>query len=93
MGLEAITRCVETGEYLSDVHTMEHLRREKHFEGDLFDWRDHSSWAETESHSLLERAFEKAGHIVETHQVPPLAEKLEKELDSIVAAADKELLV
>jgi trimethylamine:corrinoid methyltransferase-like protein len=71
---------------------MEHLRMEAHFESDLFDWRDHKSWSEADSRSLLERAWEKACHIVEDHEVPPLEEKLERELDSIVAAANKELL-
>jgi hypothetical protein len=40
----------------------------------------------------LERALENACHIVEDHEVHPLEEKREKELDSIVAAANKELL-
>jgi len=92
MGLEAISRGIDTGEYLSDGHTLEHLRREKRFAGDLFDWRNHESWAQTDSRSLLERAWEKACHIIENHQVPPLEEKLERELDRIVAAADKDLL-
>ncbi len=91
-GLEAISRCIETGEYLSDEHTVEYLRVERHYEGDLFEWRSRESWLETDSRSLLERAWEKAHHIIKTHEVPPLEEKLEKELDAIVAAADKELL-
>jgi trimethylamine--corrinoid protein Co-methyltransferase len=92
MDLEAISRGIETGEYLSDAHTLEYLRKEKHFASDLFDCRNHESWAETDSRSLLERAWEKASHIIKTHQVPPLEEKLAKELDSIVAAADNDLL-
>jgi len=92
MGLEAISRAINTGEYLSDAHTIKYLRREKRFADDLFDWRNHESWVQTDSRSLLERAWEKALHIIENHQVPPLEEKLEKELDSIVAAADKDLL-
>ena len=91
-GLEAISRGIDTGEYLSDAHTLKYLRREKRFADDLFDWRNHESWVQTDSCSLLERAWEKALHIIENHQIPPLEEKLEKELDSIVAAADKDLL-
>lgn len=92
MGFEAISRGIDTGQYLSDTHTLKYLRREKRFADDLFDWRNHESWAQMDSCSLLERAWEKACHIIENHQAPPLAEKLEKELDSIVAAADKDLL-
>jgi trimethylamine--corrinoid protein Co-methyltransferase len=92
MGLEAISRCIETGEYLSDAHTMAHLHVEKHFDSDIFDWRDHESWAEGDALSFLERAGNKACRIIETHDVPPLERKHEKELDRIVAAADEDLL-
>ena len=92
MGLNAIARGVENGDYLSDEHTLAHLHREKRYAGDLFDWRNHESWSDTDGRSLLKRAREKAADIIESHQVPPLEEKLEQELDWIVAAADKELL-
>jgi trimethylamine---corrinoid protein Co-methyltransferase len=92
MDIEVISRCIKTGEYLSDAHTLEHLHREERFAGDLFDWRNHESWVESDSRSLLERAREKARHMIENHRVPPLEENLERELDRIVAAADKDLL-
>ncbi len=92
MNLEAISRGIKTGEYISNTHTLEYLRKEKRFESDLFDYTNHESWLETDSRSLLERAWEKASHLSKTHQVSPLEEKLEKELDSIVNAADKDLL-
>jgi trimethylamine:corrinoid methyltransferase-like protein len=68
------------------------LRKEIHFDSDLFDWRNNESRSETRVRSLLEKAWEKASNIIENHQVPPLEEKLVKELDCIVAAADKDLL-
>jgi trimethylamine--corrinoid protein Co-methyltransferase len=92
MSLEAISRGIETGQYVSDLHTLEHLRKEMRFDSDLFDWRNNKSCSETSDRSLLEKAWEKACNIIENHQVPPLEEKLARELDCIVAAADKDLL-
>jgi len=92
MSLEAISRGIESRQYVSDLHTLEHLRKEMHFDSDLFDWRNNESRSEMSACSLLEKAWEKASNIIENHHVPPLEEKLVKELDRIVAAADKDLL-
>jgi trimethylamine--corrinoid protein Co-methyltransferase len=90
--LEIIARNIEKGEYLSDAQTLECLRQGTNFMSELFDYRDHESWFEKDSATLVERAREKAVYIIETHQVDPLDDAVEKELDAIVAAADKELL-
>ena len=42
---------------------------------------------------MLERAQEKVEHILSDHVVPPLSDKQEKELDAIMAAAEKELVI
>ena len=43
MGLEAIYRGIETGQYVSDVHTLDHLRKDTRFDSDLFDWKKQRS--------------------------------------------------
>ncbi|MCF8076647.1 MAG: trimethylamine methyltransferase family protein [Desulfotignum sp.] len=92
MGLDAISRSVESGQYLSDPHTIFHLRREIHFTSDLFDLKNHASWLDSGGRSLVHKAWEKALSIMENHDVPPLDEKLEAELDRVVALADKKRL-
>jgi len=91
LAFAAIVRGIETGEYVSDSHTLQHLRRVKRFDSPLLDGSSHELWCQTGSRSLLARAREKADHIIATHSVEPLDEKLEKELDRIVAAADRAL--
>jgi trimethylamine--corrinoid protein Co-methyltransferase len=91
MGLEAIYRGIETGQYVSDAHTLQHLHKDTRFDSDLFDWRSNESRSESNVRSLLEKAGEKAADIIANHKLPPLEEKLCEELDRIVAAADKEL--
>jgi trimethylamine--corrinoid protein Co-methyltransferase len=90
--LEVIARNIEKGEYLSDAHTLECLRQGKNFMSELFDYREHESWLETNAVTIIERAREKAINMMKNHQVEPLENDLERELDTIVAAADQEIL-
>jgi trimethylamine--corrinoid protein Co-methyltransferase len=93
MSLEAISRGIETGQYVSDPHTLKYLREEIHFESDLFDWSSYEVGSQRHVRSLLEKAGEIADHLMVNHQIPPLEDKLAQELDAIVAAADKDLLI
>ena len=83
--LEVIARNIEKGEYLSDAHTLECLRQGKNFMSELFDYREHESWLETNAVTIIERAREKAINMMKNHQVEPLENDLERELDTIVA--------
>ena len=76
---------------MSDPHTLKYLRREKRFQPMLFDWRPHALWS-SDGHTILERARDKMNDILENHEIPPLEELLQQELDRILQAAEKELL-
>ena len=90
-GLEAIQRvAVGSGHYLTDTHTLQFLRKEHQFAPDLFAYRSHKNWAET-SRSLAEEAQARVADILANHVVPPLDENLQKELDRIAAAAQREI--
>jgi trimethylamine--corrinoid protein Co-methyltransferase len=90
-GLEAIKRVsTGSGHYLTDPHTREFLRREMQFVPDLFAYRSHKAWSE-DPRRLAEEARARADDIIANHVVPPLEEALQKELDRIAAAAEKEI--
>jgi trimethylamine:corrinoid methyltransferase-like protein len=89
--VEAINRVGHQGDFMSDPHTLKYLRREKRFQSLLLDWRPHALWS-VDGDTILERARDKMNDILENHEIPPLEESLQNELDRILQAADKELL-
>jgi trimethylamine:corrinoid methyltransferase-like protein len=89
---DVIARGIESGQYLTDPHTLKYLRKQQRYNSAILDGRSHTLWAGGNSSSLAERAWEKALHVLENHQAPSLEDSLVKELDRILAAADKELL-
>jgi trimethylamine--corrinoid protein Co-methyltransferase len=91
-GLEAIKRVAAgRGHYLTDPHTMDFLRRESQLVPHLFSYRSHKEWSENPKH-LAEEARERVRDILANHEVPPLEECLQHELDRIAGAAEKELI-
>lgn len=91
LAAEAIHRVGPRGHFMTDNHTMEFLRKEKKFQSDIFDWRGIDAWC-TDYKDIIDHAQKKLDHIIEHHEVPPLDDAVIKELDTIVAAADKQLL-
>ena len=90
LAVEAINRVGHDGNFLSDDHTYDHLRREPRFASKLFDWRPYSEWSKN-SRTFIERAQDRLTDLLQHHEVPPFDEDLQKELDRIIQAADKEL--
>jgi trimethylamine--corrinoid protein Co-methyltransferase len=90
LAVETINRVGHRGDFMSDPHTLEYLRREKRFEPVILDWRPHAQW-KTDGDTILERARDRMHDILEKHKVPELDEPLQKELDCIVEAAEKEI--
>jgi trimethylamine--corrinoid protein Co-methyltransferase len=77
--------------FLAEKHTINYLRAgelnyTKHGERRSFD-----EWERSGRISMTDRAQEKALEILAQHEVPPLADEQEKELDEIYSAAGKEL--
>lgn len=90
LAVDAINRVGHNGNFMTDMHTLEFLHREKRFKPDIFEWRPHEIW-KSESRTILDRAHEKLTNILQTHEIPPLDETLQNELDHIILAAEKEL--
>jgi trimethylamine---corrinoid protein Co-methyltransferase len=88
LAVEAINRVGHHGSFLSDPHTLKFLRGESRFRPALFDWRPHEAWSR-DGKTILERARDRMMTILSDHEVPPLEEKLQKELEKIVQTAEK----
>jgi len=80
-----------TGHYLMDPHTLKFLRKEDQFIPGTMPYRPFDSWCE-DPRSLAEEAQDKVDQLLEQHEVPPLEESLQKELDRIEQSAIKSLL-
>jgi trimethylamine--corrinoid protein Co-methyltransferase len=88
LAVDAIQRVGHKGNFLSDPHTLTFLRREKRFNPNLFDWRPHELWSH-DGKTILERARDRMHDILRNHEIPPLDEPLQKELDRILQAAER----
>ena len=77
------------GNFLTEMHTAENCRSEYHFPK-IFNRVALGVWEEAGSRELNKRAQDHALHILETSQPEPLAEDIQKELDTIYAAINKQ---
>ncbi len=91
LAADAINNVGPKGHFLSDKHTLEFLRREEKYQSEIFDWRGFDGWS-SDYKDIIDHAQVKLDHILNNHEVPLLDDMVLKELDTIVAAADKELL-
>jgi len=91
IGLDAVQRTGPQGHYLADNHTMAHFREELQFYASVFDFEA----GEERFHDpdrLRQRARAQADKILRIHAVPPLADAVIRELDTILASAQKEIM-
>jgi trimethylamine--corrinoid protein Co-methyltransferase len=79
------------GNYLKTHHTRR-LWKEEQFLPRLSDRLSFESWAQQGSRDVAARARDLAKEIIATHEVPPLPDEQDRELTSIVQAAEKEKL-
>jgi trimethylamine--corrinoid protein Co-methyltransferase len=77
------------GEYLSSKLTIKYLRKERRYVPKVMDWRQLSNWQEKPD-SIVDRAEEMVQKILADPPRTPLPQETQKELDRIMAAADKE---
>jgi trimethylamine--corrinoid protein Co-methyltransferase len=92
LGVDAVQRVGHRGEFLSDPHTLIHLRKEKPFESRLLDWSSYEYWRQAGFQTLTDRAHARVEEIGAHHVVPELQPETRRELDQIAKAADRELL-
>ncbi len=91
LATEAIDRVGPRGHFLMDEHTMRYLRTGELIQPELFCRDSYDMWMSQGGKSVEQKAREKALAILEKHEVEPLPEEVQRELASIVAAADREL--
>ena len=91
LGLEAINRVGPQGVFLTDEHTLRHMRGE-HFRPNLFNRDPRTVWLSKGAKNIEQRAREKALRILNEHKVPLLDSAVIQELDLIQKKADEELV-
>ncbi len=81
-----------TRNFLGQKHTMKHLRAGEMALTKLAERNSWDTWEEKlERKQMADHALEEAERILREHTVPPLEPQQEKELDRIMAAAEKEI--
>jgi trimethylamine:corrinoid methyltransferase-like protein len=78
--------------FISSRHTIDYLRSGEIYYTSLGDRQSFHQWDQNERIGMFERAQSEADRILAEHQVPPLTEIQERELDKIMKAAEKELV-
>ncbi len=82
-----------TRNYLGQKHTLKHLRAGELALTKLAERNSWDTWEEKlERKQMADRAIDEAERILREHEVPPLEPQQEKELDRIMAAAEKEMI-
>jgi trimethylamine--corrinoid protein Co-methyltransferase len=89
LAVRDIDDCLDKGEYLSSKLTMKYLRKEPHYRPSVLDWRQLSNWEEKPD-TVVERAEAKVREILARPKPEPLAREVTREMDRIMAAAEKE---
>lgn len=91
LGVEDIKDMVLKGEYLSSPLTKKYLRKEPRFKAKVWDWKNMVDWQNNPS-TIVERADEVVKNTLAHHEVPPLDDDKQRELDKIYERAKNHLL-
>jgi trimethylamine--corrinoid protein Co-methyltransferase len=89
IALDLIHKVGPGGEFLYQKHTYDNMKI--HTQVDVFTRSTRSIWAAGGKKDAAEKAYEKAKHILETHQVAPLPAGAEEKIAKIIADYEKEL--
>lgn len=82
MALDVVRRVGPGGQFLTDMHTFEHFKED--WQPDLVDRSARQTWEKKGRLSMGDRARAKVRHILDNHQVPPLADAVNEEIDRIL---------
>ena len=83
--IEIIKNVGPRGEFITQMHTAMHFR--ENWMPTLFDRDNYTNWS-VEKTDMGQRIHEKTKRILETHEVEPLPDDVNAELDAIIAEAD-----
>ena len=89
LAVDDIDACMEKGEYLSSRLTLKYLRKEPRYQPSILDWRQLANWREKPD-TIVDRAEAKVREILARPAPEPLAPEVRRELERIMAAAEKE---
>jgi len=93
MAVDVIGRVMDgPRNFLGQKHTMQHLKNGEMFVTQLAERSSWESWENGGRRGLAEQARAESERILREHQVEPLADSQSKELDAIMASAEKELV-
>ncbi len=87
--MDVIMKVGHEGHYMGEKHTLDHFR--SMWQPMVTDGTPYKAWKAAGSKGAVEHAREKAKEILKTHQPAPLAADLEKELQALVAEAEKNI--
>lgn len=90
LATEIINRVGHGGNFMEDLHTLNHLRGEERFYSSLLATVPYREWKDN-PRTIFDRADDRITHIMKHHEVPPLEPGLQKELDLILTAAKIDL--
>jgi trimethylamine--corrinoid protein Co-methyltransferase len=77
--------------FISDSHTVRYLRQGELLLTKLAERHSESEWEKMDREGLVERAQAKVNKILSEHEIEPLSEIQNSELDNILHAAEKQL--
>lgn len=89
MPLETIMEVGHEGHYMGKKHTLDHFRQM--WQPMVTDGQTYKTWKAAGGKNAVEHARDKAKEILKTHQPAPLSADLKKELQGIVAEAEKNI--
>ena len=78
------------GHYLSESHTVDHFRREL-WQPSIFTRKPMETWRANGSRDTETRVREKIRHLLETHQAPPLPDKVVERLEEMKREGEMQL--
>ena len=79
-----------SGDFISQMHTLEHLQ--DHSQPEFMDRRRREKWQAAGAQDSYQLALEKTRTILQNHQPEPLPENILAELRRIIAETEKELV-
>jgi trimethylamine--corrinoid protein Co-methyltransferase len=91
LAFEVMQRVGIGGNFLTDEHTLRHLREEFWSPG-LMDRQNYTTWMAQGGKTMFDRAVERRDRILREHTPDWISEELQQEINRIVTAANRELL-
>ncbi len=88
LSMDVIRKVGPRGDFMSERHTLNHVRAGEHFIPKIFDRSTRDTWLSKGAKDIREIAKEKAIKILDTHHVEPLPKEVNEEIDAIIKNAE-----